>query len=131
MIPSTGCTKDGGKVVLSAFDCFPSIQSHGDMTWTPAEKTIDFKRQKAWCTGGNYTIRCEGDPTEKGGTQCYITQAGATKCSDEGSRFSIDGGSVSMAQLIFVDPPEKKRTKMTLSNMKRPMVSAETGTADT
>jgi hypothetical protein len=127
VIASTKWARDGEKVVLTEFDCFPSIEAQGPITWTPADKTIEFTRSKPWSVG-DYTIVCEGDATEKGGTQCYITETGARKCSDKGRIFSMQGGDVSMIQLILVQPPEEKKSKLTLSNMKRSRVSTETGT---
>jgi len=109
------CTKwveEGDKVVLTEFDCFPSIQAHGPMTWTPADKTIEFKTKKPWTAERKYTIKCSGEVTEKGGTQCYTTKAGSTMCSDRGITFSMEGGSVSGVQLIFFSiHPRRRRSR--------------------
>jgi hypothetical protein len=129
VIACTKWAKDGERVVLTEYDCFPSIEAHGPITWTPADETIEFTtKKKPWTAASKYTIRYSRDVTGKGGTQCYITETGATKCSDKGRTFSMQGGSVSMVQLILVQPPEENKSKMTLSNMKRSRVSTETDT---
>jgi hypothetical protein len=131
VIVSTKWVDDGEKVVLTEFDCFPSIEAHGPITWTPADQTIKFTKKKPWSEQRGYITRCSGDVTEKGGTQCYTTATGATECFDEGSKFTMEGGSISMVQLILVDPPKPRKSRMTLSNMKRSLVSADSGTTYT
>jgi hypothetical protein len=130
VIASTKWANDGEQVLLTEYDSFPSIEAQGPITWTPADKTIEFTTKKPW-TASNYTIRYSGDVTEKGGAQCYTATTGARRYSDEGQVFTMHGGIVSIVQLILVQPPEGEKPKKKLSNMKPSRVSTETGTTGT